>query len=115
MKEELDAILMASTLPDTVCELNHGEKDPGPHPAVDYIKVPMGYKQEGGPDIHTNNLMIPVCADCRNALSDPTWALLYCYGCGSSTWVIRAIARRPHKQGLTLLGECPHCPAEEKN
>lgn len=113
MLDDIDKIALASTLPGTICELNHGVFDEDEHPAVDFIVIPMGQiDKETGIAEETGDLVIPVCKECQEGLLDDEWALLYCLGCSSSHWVIRSVSGVGYKQGITYFTECPHCKGE---
>lgn len=113
MKAEEKFVLLAE-LEDSHCELNHGpEDDPTEHPAVDYITIPLGDIEKREVQ---NELVIPVCVECLQALQGDEWTLLYCFDCASSAWVNQEYAKLKYENMITkahyhiiMLRGCPKC------
>ena len=53
--------------------------------------------------------MVPVCAECAQALLGDEWTLLYCFECASSRWVYRQLARNHYRHHILWLRGCPDC------
>jgi len=109
----IDKLSLLAELGQAHCELNHG---PGTKaedwPAVDYIVLPFGYHESGIAEVSARELVIPVCGECRQALLEEEWTLLYCFECASSQWVYRPLAKNNYRHHILWLRGCPHCANE---
>lgn len=108
--DEIDRIRLLADLDESFCELNHG---PGTRkedfPAVDYIVLPVGYKENEIQDVTVRDLVVPVCYECAQALIGNEWTLLYCFDCGESRWVCRELAKNSYRHHILWLSGCPDC------
>ena len=109
----IDRLGLLAELEDSHCELNHGPgTDNRDFPAVDYIVIPFGYHLDEVREVAARELVIPVCADCAEALCGEEWTLLYCFECNSSQWVCRKYARMRYRHHILWLRGCPECSYE---
>lgn len=111
--------LMAELL-DEVCGLSHGPVTPKP-PAVDWMVLPLGQKETSIIANQTEELVIPLCAECAEELSklESKWVLLYCLDCNESQWVLRELSKLSWVNKVTMrlhkilwLRGCPKCTAK---
>jgi len=107
MIDDIDAVGLRMELEHSHCELSHGPRDTQPHKAIDYLVMPTGYKGQAD-----SNLVIPVCQDCLDGISDPAWTLVYCLECGESQWILREIAKMQYRHDILWLAGCPTCGGE---
>lgn len=96
------------------CGLKHSIVDPAEnHQAIDYIVQNFGMEDE--PDVQ---IIVPVCAECIEALHDDDWILLYCINCMESQWIYKPKSKKPELYGdgerIRWLKYCPHCYEKEK-
>ena len=109
----IDRVALLAELEHAHCELNHGPNTKAEDwPAVDYIILPVGYKENGVTEVTVRELVIPVCAECLEALQGDEWTLLYCFECGHSQWVYRKLARMAYRHHVLWLRGCPGCTGE---
>lgn len=101
---EIDKLNMMIALSEETCALKHGPDDTEERPAVNYIIIPMGYD-----DIEKEKLVIPVCKECNDGLTDPDWVLHYCLSCHASQWTYKPLSRRVYDCSLILYAGCPKC------
>ncbi len=115
MKPEEKFILLAE-LDSSHCELSHGPNfSPEDYPAVEYITIPLGDRELKEANTESE-MVVPVCAECLQALAGNEWTLLFCLECSSSQWISQETARLryenintgAHYHILGLLG-CPKC------
>ena len=111
--DAIDKLGLLANLQGESCELNHGpntrrEK----HPAVDYIIQPFGYNVNEIEEVSVREMLVPVCAECAEALRGNEWTLFYCFECCSSHWVYRAFARNRYRHHILWLKGCPECASE---
>lgn len=102
-------IMAFAHLTDRTCGLKHSKEDSAKeHPAIDYLCQNIGNKVTGE---YVEQLQIPVCEECVNALSDENWILVYCLECNNSQWIYRPKAKKNYPEGNLVywLNECPHC------
>lgn len=109
MIDEIDAIGLQSELAHSHCELNHGRRDTDPHPAVDYLVLPIGTKNSNGKISDQSDLVIPICQECLEGLSDEAWTLLYCLDCNESQWLLREMSKMKYRHNIIWLRGCPKC------
>ena len=114
---KIDEIGLRACLNNEVCGLAHGPVEEKP-PAVDWIVCPLGHRETEVVSNITEELVIPICAECSEELNKPEskWVLLYCLKCNSSQWVLRELSRLSwvNKSTMTLhkliwLHGCPKC------
>ncbi len=112
MIDDIDRVGLQAELSHATCELNHGPYDQQPHRAVDFLVVPVG--EILGNDTAQNHaeLVIPICADCAEALQGEEWTLLYCLDCNESQWVLRAVSRLNYRHHIVWIKGCPECGSE---
>jgi hypothetical protein len=113
MIDPIEKLALMASLTEEVCGLSHGPEGEEAK-AVDYIMQGLGIVEGEGVQKVEDRIVIPVCADCAEALRSDTWVLLYCLGCNSSQWVLKQLARREYKTNLMWLGDCPECRETEK-
>jgi hypothetical protein len=103
-------MMMASVeLAGENCHLKHSHLDPAEnHPAVDYLCQKLGDTETG---IATQELRIPICQECAEALYDEKWILCYCTYCHESQWIFRpkSKVKHPGGNGIYWMDVCPHC------
>lgn len=109
MIDDIDAIGLQADLTHSHCQLNHGARDPKPHPAVDYLVLPIGKIQKDGKSSNHSELVIPICQECLEALNDEAWTLLYCLDCNESQWILRELAKMKYRHNIIWLRGCPKC------
>ncbi len=111
--DQSEKFVLLAELADSYCELNHG---PGTqreeYQAVNYIVMPMGYKEDEIKEVMVRELVVPVCRECLDALSDNKWTLLYCFDCCQSQWVNRQRAKNRYRHNILWLRGCPSCSNE---
>ncbi|MEW6219813.1 MAG: hypothetical protein AB1634_09815 [Thermodesulfobacteriota bacterium] len=109
----IDRVQLLAELGDSFCDLNHG---PGTqsrdYPAADYIVLPFGYQDGDHVAVAVREIVIPVCTECAQALLGEEWTLLYCFECGASRWVCRALARNRYRHHILWLRGCPDCTSQ---
>jgi len=91
------------------CHLKHSHLDPVEnHPAVDYLCQKLGDTKT---DIEIQELRIPICQECVEALYDEDWILAYCTYCHASQWIFRPRSKVEHPpgNGIYWMDVCPHC------
>ena len=101
---------------DGYCHLNHGPDDYNKVKAVDYLTIPMGVAAVDGIMRSENELVLPVCEQCSDGLTDPKWLLILCLNCISSQWIYKPESKLSYinkdlehpYQGIILNG-CPKC------
>ncbi len=110
---EIDKIQLLADLHSEHCELNHGpNSDPENFPAIDYIVIPLGQKENTTESVTARELVIPICHGCAQALLQDEWTLLYCFECSSSRWVNRRLAKNSYRHHILWLKGCPDCTKE---
>ena len=112
MIDEIDALGLEADLAHSKCELNHGSRDKDTHPAVDYLVLPIGKQDAKGLVTDQSELVIPICQECLDGLTDEAWTLLYCLDCNESQWILRKLAKMKYRHNLIWLRGCPKCGAE---
>jgi len=109
----IERLQLLAELDGEHCELNHGPDTRGEDfPAVDYIVIPFGYKIDEAQEVAAREMVIPVCAECAEALTGEEWTLLYCFECNSSQWVSRKLAKNRYRHHILWLRGCPDCSYE---
>lgn len=109
LNNDLSMLIARAELDGEVCHLKHSEDDPAEdHPAVDYLCQKMGDQETGEVK---QELRIPVCAECAEALYDEDWILCYCTYCNHSQWIYRPYSKveHPDGNGVYWLDVCPYC------
>ena len=75
-----EKLALLAQLETECCELNHG---PDTHhekrAAVDYIIQPFGYTVNDIEEVAVREMIVPVCAECAEALQGNDWTLFYCW------------------------------------
>jgi len=109
LDETLDMFVARVELESETCGLKHSKEDPAEnHKAVDYLVQNLG-------DTKTKEslqqLRIPVCSECIEALNNTDWILMYCTYCHKSQWTYRPLAKYnyPEGNGIYWLDVCPFC------
>jgi len=109
----IDKLHLMAELGESHCELNHGPgSDNKDWPAVDYIVLPFGHRDNELIEVVGREMVIPVCGECAQALVEDEWTLLYCFECNSSHWVFRQDARNDYRHHVLWLRGCPDCTNE---
>lgn len=106
---ELNDMMALIDLENDTCCLKHSNEDPAEnHQAVDYLVQNLGNPKT---DEVYQQLRIPVCAECIEALEDPNWILMYCTCCNKSQWVYRPKAKYHYPKGNQIywMDVCPFC------
>ena len=107
---KIDKLQLMAELVHENCVLNHGpdtrEED---FPAVDYLVIPIGYKEDNTVEVSAREMVIPICKECASALQGEEWTLLYCIECTSSRWVCRQFAKNRYRHHILWLRGCPDC------
>lgn len=109
LDEQLNMMLARAELEGETCGLKHSKKDPSEnHPATNFLCQKLGNKKtkEG-----YQELRIPICEECSEALYDVDWILMYCTYCHKSQWVNREFAKKGYPPGNQVywLDTCPFC------
>jgi len=111
--DEYDRVRLLAELAESHCELNHGPgTSPQDYRAVNYIVLPLGYKENSIQEVSARELVIPVCGECLQALQQDDWTLLYCFGCCESRWVFRKLAKNRYRHHVLWMRGCPACTNE---
>jgi hypothetical protein len=95
------------------CGLKHSKVDPSEnHKAVDYLCQNFGDMESGEVK---QELRIPICKECTEALYDEDWILCYCVYCHHSQWIYRPYAKMAHPpgNGIYWCDVCPFCAEVE--
>lgn len=102
-------ILEKAELENETCCLKHSKDDPAEkHKAVEYLCQHLGDKNTG--TVH-QEIRVPVCLECAEAIDNPNWILIYCVYCFKSQWVYRPFAKYHYPAGNLVywLDCCPFC------
>ena len=105
----IELMMAKLELEGKTCCLKHSRYDPAEnHPAVEYLCQKLGDQKTG---VETQELRIPICKECVDALNNPDWILAYCTYCQESQWIYRPKAKTHHPEGngIYWLDVCPHC------
>jgi hypothetical protein len=106
----IDRLELLANLKNEHCELNHGPNtDHEKRPAIDYIVQLIGHDAGGGIEVASREMVIPICADCSEALQGNEWTLLYCLECCGNQWVNREYAKNRYRHSILWLRGCPKC------
>lgn len=98
---------------DIKCELNHGpDTDDVFYQAVSYIILPLGRKENNDTYKQEDELSIPVCKECAEALNENEWTLVYCVSCLSNQWIARQYSKMNYRHHILWLQGCPKCTNE---
>ena len=89
---------------ELVCQLNHGPYDKVPHLAIDYLCIGLGHDNKV-----EQELMIPVCNECMEAIVSGEWVLVYCLTCHTTGWINRYLARRDYNGNVYVVEQCKEC------
>ena len=104
----IELMLALCELDGEQCHLNHG-------PLVDENPAAVEYLCQGFGDQETDTVQqevrIPICEECANALYNEDWILVYCTFCNNSQWIYRPQAKLeyPDGNGIYWLDLCPFC------
>ena len=107
--DNTDLLMDKISLIGETCGLKHSKEDPSEdHPAVEYLCQHLGNPGTGEAQ---EQLRIPVCKDCLEALYDPNWILMYCVYCHRSQWLYRPYAKLNYPDGNVIywMDVCPFC------
>lgn len=113
LDEKISMMLSRLDLEGETCGLKHSVEDPAEnYPAIDYLCQNLGDQETG--DIY-QQIRIPVCAECAEALFDTNWILMYCTYCHASQWVYRPKAKYEYPKGNRIYWQdvCPFCVDNE--
>ena len=109
LDQQLGEMIARLELEGETCGLKHSEADPAEnHPAVDFLCQGLGDQETGEVK---QELRIPVCKECAEALYDTDWILCYCTYCHKSQWIYRPYSKIEHPEGngIYWLDVCPFC------
>lgn len=109
LDEQLSYLVAHAELSGVSCGLKHSEEDPAEnHKAVDFLVQKLGNPQT---DEMYQELRIPICGECSEALHDENWILAYCVNCHKSQWICRSLAKKEYRPGNIIfwLDVCPFC------
>lgn len=110
---EIDRLQLLADLGTSFCELNHGpDTRPEDFPATDYLVMPFGYAENEVSEVAVREVVVPICAECAQALLGEEWTLLFCFECCSSQWVYRRLAKNRYRHHILWMRGCPHCTHE---
>jgi hypothetical protein len=110
LDDSLNEMVSRIELEGECCGLKHSNKDPAEnHQAIDYLCQRLG-NQKNSDDIH-QELRVPICSECIEALTDTNWILIYCTYCHKSQWICRRLAKKEYPKGNLIywLDVCPFC------
>ncbi len=111
--DAVQSLMLLAQLEEECCELNHG---PGTYNekrrAVDYVIQPFGYTVNEIEEVAVREMVVPVCAECADALQGNEWTLFYCFECCSSQWVSRNRSKNRYRHSILWLRGCPECSEE---
>lgn len=109
LSEDLNFILEHAELENETCNLKHSKEDPAEnHSAVEYLCQRLGNKKT---DTVYQEIRVPVCLECVEAIDNPDWILIYYIYCFKSQWVYRPFAKYHYPSGNLVywLDTCPFC------
>ena len=109
LDEQLNLMIARLELDGETCGLKHSEQDPSEnHPAINYLCQNIGDQKIG---IEFQQLQVPICEECTEALSDTDWILAYCTNCLKSQWIYRPYSKvyHPEGNGIYWMDVCPFC------
>lgn len=109
LDEQMGLMLAKLELEGEKCHLKHSKVDPAEkHPAINYLCQNIGNPETG--DVF-DQIRIPVCAECEEALYNKNWILIYCIHCQHSQWIYRPYAKMDYPDGNLIywLDVCPYC------
>jgi len=108
LDENLNFMIASLELDGEECHLKHGPAGTKNPPAVDYLCQRLGNKNSSEV---SQELRIPICKECAEALQDTDWILAYCTYCHKSQWIYRPLAKLyyPPGNGIYWMDVCPHC------
>jgi len=113
LDESIELSMAKMELLNEKCGLNHGPISLVPEnpKAVDYLCQMFGFSEER---TITEEIRIPICEECMEALYDGDWVLLYCVICNSSQWIYKPESKLDFKPGVSVvwMDDCPKCPKE---
>ena len=110
---DLDTMIAHLELENETCHLKHSKQDPAEnHKAINYLCQRLGDQEL---KVAGQELRIPICKECVEALYNNNWILVYCTYCHQSQWIYRPIAKREYPEGNNIywLYICPHCAVVE--
>lgn len=108
--DAVDIVELMAQLEEEHCELNHGpDSQDEKRTAVDYIVQPFGYTVNEIEDVVVREMIIPVCAECAEAVQGNEWVLFYCFECCSSHWVYKQFSKLIYRHNILWLRGCPEC------
>lgn len=87
------------------CALRHRDE---PGDAVNAICQYLGTSNGIQSEV-TQELRIPICQECLEAILSKEWVVIYCATCHSSQWICKELARRSYDTEVIILGSCPVC------
>jgi len=101
---EIQNIIDSFELDGETCCLKHN--DIIKRKAVDYLC--QNFKDKYG---KIDELRIPICGECAEALCGIEWILLFCIYCGRSQWVYRPKAKLKYGKNVHVvwMDICPWC------
>jgi hypothetical protein len=120
MIDKIDETGLRASLENETCQLNHGHWDSSPEEnyAVDWLVIPMGFKQNEIEASVQNFLTVPICKACAETLTEAEsdWTLVYCLDCSANHWVLHPIAKLDYRNAETgksyrilWVRGCPEC------
>lgn len=101
-----DLVHSKINLVDQKCKLWHLPDEELPD-ACNYIVQDLGKFE-----VPLEQIRIPICQECAEAISNGEWILLYCLKCNQSRWALKSKIKTEyiHKdKPINWMRYCPHC------
>jgi hypothetical protein len=109
LDKNIDMMMACLELEGATCGLKHSKEDPSEnHPAINYLCQGLGNQDTGEKQ---QEIRVPICEECAEALRDRDWILVYCTYCNKSQWIYRPLAKNGYPPGNLVywLDVCPFC------
>lgn len=104
MIDEFNLLQSVMNVQEDLCSLWHHKDEKLPH-AIDYIVQDLGFN-----DAATQQIRIPLCQQCINALNSGEWVLFYCIGCNESRWHNKEMSKHEWENNtIKFFDVCPCC------
>lgn len=95
------------------CALSHEGWEPDEPMAIDYIVIDIGKKLNKNQEEVVDHFVIPVCAECHDAMLDDLWTCVYCSECHDSKWIGRPWSKNKLQHDLIISVGCQNCLPEK--
>jgi len=109
LDEQLNMMLARADLEGDTCGLKHSKEDPSEnHPATNFLCQKLGNNKT---NVAQQELRIPICSECSEALNSEDWILIFCVYCHKSQWISRKYAKKTYPPGNLIywIDVCPFC------